>query len=130
MSSDDINKLSKLFGSKLGPAMEIYNKDLGENGRLTKALKKIGFHFYTPLIRFLPIAIIFNNVKKSSNDINVTVEKNKTVVKIPSTKPGLHYIQYKKALTPERRFFFFEIVKLGMIFSFSFGSKNLIYLNR
>jgi hypothetical protein len=34
MSSDDINKLSKLFGSKLGPALEIYNKDLQENGWL------------------------------------------------------------------------------------------------
>ncbi len=33
MSSDDINKLSKLFSSKLSPALEIYNKDLQENGQ-------------------------------------------------------------------------------------------------
>ena len=53
------------------------------------------------------------NVRKSSNDINVSVERTRTIIKIPSTKPGLHYIQYKKPLTPERRFFFFEIIKSG-----------------
>ena len=32
VSSDDINKLAKLFSTKLEPALETYNKDLKENG--------------------------------------------------------------------------------------------------
>ena len=32
VSSDDLNKLAKLFSTKLEPALETYNTDLKENG--------------------------------------------------------------------------------------------------
>jgi hypothetical protein len=32
ISNDDINKLSKLFSTKLEPALATYNADLKENG--------------------------------------------------------------------------------------------------
>lgn len=32
ISTDDLNKLSKLFSTKLEPALETYNADLKENG--------------------------------------------------------------------------------------------------
>ena len=54
-----------------------------------------------------------SDVRVLNSDVNISVEKTKTIIKIAQGKSGLHYIQYKKPLTPERRFFFFEIVKLG-----------------
>lgn len=48
-----------------------------------------------------------------NNDVNISVDKSKTIIKISKNKSGIHYIQYKIPLTPERRFFFLEIIKLG-----------------
>lgn len=36
VSNDDLNKLAKLFSTKLEPALETYNADLKENGLLFK----------------------------------------------------------------------------------------------
>ena len=48
-----------------------------------------------------------------SESVNITIDNFKTIVKIPAGKPRIHFIQYKKKLTTERRFFFIEINKLG-----------------
>lgn len=83
-------KLNKLFISKFKPAMDIYSADND-------------------------ISIIsHSNIEKSSDLVNIKVEKNRTIIKIESTiTPTMHYIQYKKPLTKDRRFFFVEINKLG-----------------
>ncbi len=41
ISSDDINKLSKLFSTKLEPALATYNADLKENGLCIYLRKKL-----------------------------------------------------------------------------------------
>jgi hypothetical protein len=45
--------------------------------------------------------------------VQISIDKSKTIVKIPQNKSGLHFVQYKQPLTPERRFYFFEIINLG-----------------
>lgn len=54
-----------------------------------------------------------NDISVTDNEIEKIIDKTKTIIKIPKNKPGTHFIQYKKAITPERRFFFIEIIKLG-----------------
>jgi len=41
ISNDDMNKLSKLFSTKLEPALETYNADLKENGFFKIIIAKI-----------------------------------------------------------------------------------------
>ena len=65
-------------------------------------------------LSFIRSVISHSNVEKSSDLVNIKIEKNKTIIKIESTiTPTTHYIQYKRPLTKDRRFFFVEINKLG-----------------
>lgn len=90
LSNDYQTKLTKYFNSKLGPALEIYKKDLEES------------------------TIKVTDILSNSGDISVKVEKTKTVIKIPKggKSSGLHIVQYQKPLTPELRFFFIELISV------------------
>jgi hypothetical protein len=46
------------------------------------------------------------------NNVDIEILKSKTVLKIGKQTSGVHYVQYKKPLTSERRFFFVELIKL------------------
>ena len=54
-----------------------------------------------------------NDIVVVGNGAHVLIEGNKTVLTIPGNSPGIRYCYYKKPLTPERRFFFIEIIRLG-----------------
>lgn len=41
------------------------------------------------------------------------IDGPKTSIRIPEDNPGVHYFHYNRPLTPERRFFFIEILKIG-----------------
>lgn len=47
------------------------------------------------------------------NSVELKMTNPKTTIQIPAGNPGLHYIQYTRPLTPERRFFFIEIISIG-----------------
>ena len=67
-----------------------------------------------------------SDVRTTSKDVNISVEKTKTIIKIAQGNSGLHYIQYKIPITEERRFFFLEIIKLGKM---SFKRNALYEIN-
>ena len=61
------------------------------------------------------IVIYGSDIMFLSDTVNITIENFKTILKIPAGLPKIHFIQYKKKLTTERRFFFIEINKLGNV---------------
>lgn len=83
------NKLKKLFYYKLQIALEVYNKDLAET------------------------AIYKNDIITDCNAAVMKIDGPKTSIRIPEDNPGVHYFHYNRPLTPERRFFFIEILKIG-----------------
>ncbi|RNA00740.1 SPRY domain-containing 3, partial [Brachionus plicatilis] len=89
LCNEDVNKLTKFYHAKLAPAIEIYNKDMTES------------------------TIDPNDIRISDNEIEKIIDKTKTIIRIPKTKSGVHYIQFRKPITPERRFFFVELIKVG-----------------
>lgn len=83
------NKLKKLFHHKLQPALETYNIDLRETSITTEC------------------------IRVNDENIELKLDNPKTTLKIPAGNPGVYYIQHNRPLTPERRFFFIEIIDIG-----------------
>ena len=77
---------------------------------------------------FLILLVInHSNIENSSDLVNIKLDKNRTIIKIDATiTPTTHYIQCKKPLTPERRFFFIEIHKLGRKSNLVVGVASLV----
>ncbi len=65
------------------------------------------------------ITKLYHSDDNISEDTGVEIEINdpKTVIRILAGNPGLHYIQYNRPLTPERRFFFIEINQKSTLFT-------------
>jgi hypothetical protein len=111
----------------MGPAIEIYNKDTRESSKEEKNFKFISTHAKDRIIYTVVILIEYIHTHyshyhfkaiemKDFNIVNnpiVTIEKTKAILKVPKNKQGVYYVQYKKPLVPERRFFFIEINKIG-----------------
>lgn len=84
MSVDEAGKLHGFYKQMLGPAKEIYQKDQFE--------------------RDLPDSFF-----RKSDQVILNVDEHLCRVSIPKTETTLHYIQFRKPLTSERRFFFVEL---------------------
>jgi hypothetical protein len=114
INNEENIKLTKLFNSKYKPALDIYNADLDQSSMIILILFLIVKLIYFISTTTKKLAITHSDIKTSSDLVNIQIDKHKTLIKIDSTiQPTTHYIQFKKALTPERRFFFAEIYKLG-----------------
>jgi hypothetical protein len=83
-------KLLKFHATKLGPALELYQKDAQAS------------------------TVSIGDVRTNSSEVSVrVVNRTKTVISIkPSSGTKLHLIQFQRPLTPELRFFFVELVAL------------------
>ena len=62
---------------------------------------------------FFLIAIYEKDITFDTENIEISINNPQTEVQIPAGHPRVHYIQYTKPLTPERRFFFIEIIDIG-----------------
>ncbi|CAF0900115.1 unnamed protein product [Rotaria sp. Silwood1] len=88
LTNEEITKLQGLYKQMLGPAYEIYQKD-----RVDRDLS--------------------NYLFRTSEQVLLTVDDHLCRVSIPKTENTIHYIQFRKPLTYERRFFFVELENIS-----------------
>ncbi|CAF3064750.1 unnamed protein product [Rotaria socialis] len=84
LTTEELNKLQGLYAQMVRPAMEIYRKDTEERYLSEKLFRK-------------------------SEQILLSIDNYKCRVSLPKTENSIHYIQFCKPLTYERRFFFVEL---------------------
>ena len=93
-------KLNKYFNSKLGPALEVYRKDLEAS---TIQMSDIRIND----------SITPTTTTTGEQIMTLRVDKFKTNVRIPrGLSKRVHLVQYQRSLTTELRFFFVELVSV------------------
>ncbi|CAF1350584.1 unnamed protein product, partial [Didymodactylos carnosus] len=87
-TKEDLRRLQALYKQMLGPAVEVYEKDMRKR----------------ELIR---------DYFRQSEHVLIKVNNQTCTISIPKNERGIHYVQFLKPLTYERRFFFVELEQLS-----------------
>ncbi|CAF1377156.1 unnamed protein product, partial [Didymodactylos carnosus] len=87
-TKEDLTRLQTLYKQMLGPAVEVYEKDVRER----------------ELVR---------DYFRQSEHVSIIVNSQTCVISIPKNESGTHYVQFLKPLTYDRRFFFVELEQIS-----------------
>ncbi|CAF4427297.1 unnamed protein product, partial [Adineta steineri] len=88
LTSDEVTKLQGLYKQMLRPAIDIYRKD--------KAERDLTGSFF-----------------RKSDQVLLNITDQSCRITIPKTENTIHYVQFRRPLTSERRFFFVELENIS-----------------
>ncbi|UJR28669.1 hypothetical protein I4U23_009898 [Adineta vaga] len=88
LTADELTKLQGLYKQMLRPAIDIYRKDKVERDLPGSAFRK-------------------------SDQVLLSITDQLCRVSIPKTENTIHYVQFRRPLTSERRFFFVELENIS-----------------
>ena len=88
----------------LGPAIDIHRRDTAERGKRAHGLCRRHIRFNEDLS---------DEFFRKSEQVIINADDHLCRVFIPRTDTTIHYVQFRRPVTPERRFFFVELQNIS-----------------